>query len=484
MSTPLNPTYFGYIGSTKDALLVIQATLNQQLHAVPRRPHDRERNALIQSGNCFVFSEEKSGIKRWTDGIAWSPSRILGRFLVYRELDRSALSESDDRKNKRKKLTSSASGQQLAAPLAYDSHISPHAQSASMNTETGRQLVGSLVASYAFKEQGLIKKTLSLTVAHRSRGASAAPEVLHLISYYNADDVISGKLVRPQDSTLSTSIAISDDLWLAVKESSLGGKIPIEDEAHYFIDGKFLQATAPVRKKSSPPPQPLLYYGNSYQPPQTQTFGHFDEYPAQTQQYYGNQPDAYSIGTKRKSVYSPTSKPKSPELVSSSFPPVATANQPSWYTYGSQAQSQPQPLGFPPLAGTQYFLQGVASPTLPLLSQHAESYPSAPPSQQLLPHLFHSLSVSSGAELYGYPQNNFYPGTRSSFGYSGAQQPPQQYNNSGNNRWYNDSALGQSANSTSGAGSLLEAKEPAGPSGSTLATAPAPAPLAAGYYNH
>ncbi|CAO3597762.1 unnamed protein product [Absidia cylindrospora] len=31
------------------------------------------------------------GIKRWTDGLVWSPSRIFGNFLIYRELD--------DRKN-------------------------------------------------------------------------------------------------------------------------------------------------------------------------------------------------------------------------------------------------------------------------------------------------------------------------------------------------------------------------------------------------
>ena len=37
---------------------------------------------MVQSGAVFVFDEHESGIKRWTDGLVWSPSRILGNFLV------------------------------------------------------------------------------------------------------------------------------------------------------------------------------------------------------------------------------------------------------------------------------------------------------------------------------------------------------------------------------------------------------------------
>jgi len=37
---------------------------------------------MITSGAVFVFSVEESGIKRWTDSMVWSPSRIVGNFLV------------------------------------------------------------------------------------------------------------------------------------------------------------------------------------------------------------------------------------------------------------------------------------------------------------------------------------------------------------------------------------------------------------------
>lgn len=37
---------------------------------------------MIKSGAVFIFSVEESGIKRWTEGLAWSQSRISGNFLV------------------------------------------------------------------------------------------------------------------------------------------------------------------------------------------------------------------------------------------------------------------------------------------------------------------------------------------------------------------------------------------------------------------
>ena len=104
MSLLLTPSYTGFIGSTKDAVLVIQAVLLGDFPLVDHRPQDRERAELIKSGNVFVFIEESSGIKRWTDGISWSASRILGRFLVYRELDPSSMNEKDDKRKRRKHL--------------------------------------------------------------------------------------------------------------------------------------------------------------------------------------------------------------------------------------------------------------------------------------------------------------------------------------------------------------------------------------------
>lgn len=86
-------TFYGLIETTADALKVIELCRQGKLGRVRRRLHDKERK-MIRSGSVFVFDETESGVKRWTDGRLWSPSRILGNFLIYRELERKTLDAS------------------------------------------------------------------------------------------------------------------------------------------------------------------------------------------------------------------------------------------------------------------------------------------------------------------------------------------------------------------------------------------------------
>ena len=83
---PLMETYYGVIENVHDALLVFEACRLGYLNRVQRRLSEKERRAL-RSGSVFVWDEEESGMRRWTDGRIWSPSRVLGSFLTYRELD-------------------------------------------------------------------------------------------------------------------------------------------------------------------------------------------------------------------------------------------------------------------------------------------------------------------------------------------------------------------------------------------------------------
>lgn len=71
-------TFFGYIHSTEDALLLFEACRKNELKLTARRLNSKERRE-IRSGSVFVFDEHNSGIRRWTDGLLWSPSRILGK---------------------------------------------------------------------------------------------------------------------------------------------------------------------------------------------------------------------------------------------------------------------------------------------------------------------------------------------------------------------------------------------------------------------
>lgn len=67
--------------STHDALLIFECVRRGIMPKVSRRLREDERR-YIRSGSVFVFDERESGIKRWTDGLLWSPSRILWNFLV------------------------------------------------------------------------------------------------------------------------------------------------------------------------------------------------------------------------------------------------------------------------------------------------------------------------------------------------------------------------------------------------------------------
>ncbi len=99
----LEPTWRGHVNTTMDALILFEACLLGRMNHVPRRPHDRERDSLIRSGNAFIYEEHSSGIKRWTDGYNWSPSRILNNFLIYRELEKAFRAPERRRRRSRRK---------------------------------------------------------------------------------------------------------------------------------------------------------------------------------------------------------------------------------------------------------------------------------------------------------------------------------------------------------------------------------------------
>ena len=81
-SSPDVPPFDGFVETTVHALRLIQAARQGVIPRITRRLNDAERRTMVHSGAVFVFSVEESGIKRWTDGLLWSPSRIVGNFLV------------------------------------------------------------------------------------------------------------------------------------------------------------------------------------------------------------------------------------------------------------------------------------------------------------------------------------------------------------------------------------------------------------------
>ncbi|EOD52281.1 putative camp independent regulatory protein [Neofusicoccum parvum UCRNP2] len=175
LNANMQPTWHGFVHTTQDALTIIEACLNGTLVHCPRRPHDRERASLIRSGSVFVYEESTSGIKRWTDGLSWSPSRIMGNFLVYRELERPFPPGEKKRANRQRNKSARAEPYaRTSAPAHYGDEPSYE-----IPDSKDRKITGSLVDSYDFKRGGLLKRTLSVTV----NGCTH-----HLIAYYTIED--------------------------------------------------------------------------------------------------------------------------------------------------------------------------------------------------------------------------------------------------------------------------------------------------------
>ncbi|GAN03975.1 conserved hypothetical protein [Mucor ambiguus] len=195
----VSETFHGYIETTQDSLLVFEACRRNILPKVSRRLQERERK-MVRSGSVFVFDEKSSGIKRWTDGLVWSPSRILGNFLIYRELDKKP---SASQKQQIRKKSTSSTGILSETAVAASSKIRQTTADSNHHYRTNRQLVGSLSEAYNFKEHGLIKKTMSLVV-------NGAP--LHLVSYYHPNDVLEHQLRTPSVVPELANLEISPEL--------------------------------------------------------------------------------------------------------------------------------------------------------------------------------------------------------------------------------------------------------------------------------
>jgi hypothetical protein len=206
-------TFHGYIETTRDALLLFEACKRGIIPRTSRRLQDKERY-LIRSGSIFCFDEHESGIKRWTDGLVWSPSRILGNFLIYRELDDKKLARSSSadygmmhggatnidgyNNNEMLRSRSGSLGSSTASygyPVAHD-HL---------RRQREKALLGSLKNSYKFKRNGLIKKSMSLVVDGVQQ---------HIISYYSKEDVLSNRLETPSSIVELSSLEVSPGLSL------------------------------------------------------------------------------------------------------------------------------------------------------------------------------------------------------------------------------------------------------------------------------
>ncbi|KAJ2500201.1 Global transcription regulator sge1 [Coemansia sp. RSA 1972] len=154
--------------TTRDALTIFEACRQGILPRVVRRLTDAEKQQ-IREGTVVVFDEKQAKMKRWTDGRIWTPSRILGNFLVYRELDR--------------KVPPNHEG------VAEISRLSSHS--------TMHEVHSSNKGLFFCKPHGLIKRTISLAVPDCEQEFLAQREwrpprvhQQHLVAYFRAETAL------------------------------------------------------------------------------------------------------------------------------------------------------------------------------------------------------------------------------------------------------------------------------------------------------
>jgi hypothetical protein len=185
-------TFFGFIENPKDGLILFQAVKDGVLPSVQRRLSVEQR-IQIKSGSVFVFNETESNIRRWTDGRTWTPSRVQGDFLIYRELEKNM----DKAKRDKKSLKRNLSLKTLDAKKALSSRYE------SLNIPTFRP------DKFFIKIDGLIKKTMSVVIKGQT---------YHMISYYRESDVLNNKLSTPSEVKSLQKIVISDELLNQLKQ--------------------------------------------------------------------------------------------------------------------------------------------------------------------------------------------------------------------------------------------------------------------------
>ncbi|KAF7356391.1 hypothetical protein MVEN_00971700 [Mycena venus] len=187
------PPFYGAVETTLNALRLIHAARQGLIPRITRRLDDAKRRTMIKSGAVFVFSVEESGIKRWTDGLLWSPSRIVGNFLIYREIN---------------KRTNSRGSHKNLYPTDEPSRALYVRPSSLARLHNALTVIAGLQTSEhgTFKPNGLIKKTITVTI----EGSD-----FHLISYYTSADQHSGKLKRPTSRPDIMSLPMDPRLFRA-----------------------------------------------------------------------------------------------------------------------------------------------------------------------------------------------------------------------------------------------------------------------------
>ncbi|KAI9291795.1 hypothetical protein K502DRAFT_272922, partial [Neoconidiobolus thromboides FSU 785] len=74
--------FHGYLPSITEAMILLEAANRGHFHLSNKRLNYQQKQE-IRSGSTFIINELKSGIKRWSDGMSWSNSKLRKGFFIY-----------------------------------------------------------------------------------------------------------------------------------------------------------------------------------------------------------------------------------------------------------------------------------------------------------------------------------------------------------------------------------------------------------------
>ncbi|KAJ3366554.1 hypothetical protein GGF31_008053 [Allomyces arbusculus] len=228
---PLPVTYRGYLATFEDALYLLEACRRGVLPRTTKRLSTDEKRRAVFHGAIYLFLEEESGIKRWTDKVDWSASRIAGQFLIYREIHNpAAVNSSKDTSAAKDASTAAINPAALPATPTSVSAAATHvpcdasdedevslAPSTASSLAVPAKLTTPACAmarknGFVIKPNGLIKRTISL----QCDGATH-----HIVSYCFPDQV--DDLPRPSMDTRLAHLPLPESVQPLLKKSSSGG---------------------------------------------------------------------------------------------------------------------------------------------------------------------------------------------------------------------------------------------------------------------
>ncbi|TPX66618.1 hypothetical protein SpCBS45565_g04388 [Spizellomyces sp. 'palustris'] len=231
------PTFHGYVASTQDCLVLFEACRVGALKRIQRRLTEQEREKCIKSGSVFVWEEGESGIKRWTDSKSWSPSRIKGSFLVYREVDEATA---------RRRASSVTSDDEPSSP-----------NTANLDQDKRRKYSSDSGKGNQKPSQLLTKKSISVRTKEGGK--------LHVVCYYTKSDVAAGRLLTPRQDPNLSQLAVRVGLYpdIIPEVSTLGPAAqntpPMEVGSNTQTSPTVTDQRARIPSHRSIPPPPSTY---------------------------------------------------------------------------------------------------------------------------------------------------------------------------------------------------------------------------------